>query len=280
MDSGPERWLRRRRQRRRRWLLWGGVLLALMWTATFAWTRRPPPPLSWVIAAFPAAGAAVQDMQISLDAAYRAYLANRNASRRADVLAQRLTDTQFELLRLQRELARARRITQALDAPRSHGGMHVGKVVLHDAMDRYRRFWVETTAAVSPGATVFARRGLVGRTVRRTGRFSQVLLVHDVESAVDVVSENGVRAIVAGTGGRRGRIEFVPSYESLTNGARLYTTGLDAVFAPDLYVGTVTGVSRRPEELFLSAGVIFAVDPADVRWVRLQPRRELPDEVR
>jgi cell shape-determining protein MreC len=146
-------------------------------------------------------------------------------------------------------------------------------VAYHDPGDRYRTLWVQTprSAQAFIGDALVADNALVGRLVRATGRYAQALLVHDVESSVDVVSPDGTRGIIRGTGGPEGRLYFVPRYEPLEVGARLITTGRDATFPADVPVAVVASVERDRENLYLDATVTFLAQPATLAWTRTVP---------
>lgn len=200
------------------------------------------------------------------------YFANADAIERLAILQEQHAQLQLEYqLTLQHVASRA-----ALDELLGWTWLPwqgaLGRIVFHDAADRYNTLWIQVPSGASVlGHAIVSPEGLLGRVIAQAGRYAHVLLLSDVESAVDAITPSGIRAMVLGTGGRRGKLDFVPRYEPLQNGERLISSGRDNAYPAGLEIGTVTNVTRSQEQLYLSAFVEFSADVAKAYWVRTLP---------
>lgn len=244
------------------------TLLVLQLSASFVPREADAPwPLRLVVRAVPALAAVVQGVGHAVGDAWAAWVANRDAARELQALRRRHEELRFAFAFTRLELDRRVALEQALGWTAEPWRGTVGRIVFHDPSDRDRNVWIDTEGDRQDlvGQAVIAGEALLGRIVRQNGRFGQVLLLRDVESAVDVVSESGVRGIVVGTGADTPRLAWVPRYEPLEPGELLRTTGRDAVFPSGWPVGVVTRIDRRPESLHLDAEVrlLAAIDAVD-----------------
>lgn len=206
------------------------------------------------------------------------YFANADAVERLAALEQEHAQLQLEYqLTLQHVASRA-----ALDELLGWTWLPwqgaLGRIVFHDAADRYDTLWIQVPNGASVlGQAVASQDGLLGRVIAQAGPYAHVLLLNDVESAVDAITPSGIRAMVHGTGGRRGKLDFVPRYEPLQDGERLISSGRDNAYPAGVEIGIVTNVTRSQEQLYLSASVEFHADVAKAYWVRtLPPDSQLP----
>lgn len=271
----------RRRLRRRAIVAFLVLLVLLQLTIYLPRAVDPPPPFSWLIRTIPATAAAIQASAARLGDAWDVYVDNVGASRELRDVRAELQRTRFALFWAERSLDRQRRIGHAVGWGADIWTGVVARVAYHDPGERFRSLWVQSPvdAGALVGHALVADGALVGRIVRANGNFGQALLIHDVESSVDVVSPDGIRGILRGTGGAEGRLYFVPRYEALESGMRLVTTGRDATFPSDVPVAVVTDVQRDPENLYLDATVEFLADPTRLAWTRTIPP-ETPFEAR
>lgn len=130
---------------------------------------------------------------------------------------------------------------------------------------------------VSVGMPVITSQGLVGRIQAAYGRHSDVLLVTDPQSSVEVVvKRTGRLGNVKGLGIRDRyacAIEWVertsdPGAEvAVREGDELYTSGLGGAFPAGLKVGTVRKVTTRDYQMFEEVEVEPAVDLSRLRVV-------------
>jgi rod shape-determining protein MreC len=126
---------------------------------------------------------------------------------------------------------------------------------------------------VKPGMPVVAPSGLVGQVRRTWGRYSDVLLLVDRTSAVDVViARNGARGMLRGTGENHRylcRIQYLLRADEVRVGDVLHTSGFGQRFPADIVVGKVTHVVRREFGLYQEAEVTPAVDLTNVDVVSI-----------
>lgn len=124
---------------------------------------------------------------------------------------------------------------------------------------------------VRTGMPVITPDGLVGQIRRAWGRYSDVLLLVDATSAVDVVLErNGTRGVLRGTGQRDRyvcQIEYLLRADEVRVGDTLVTSGFGHRFPPGLRVGRVERVVRREFGMWQEAEVAPAVSFSRLREV-------------
>lgn len=107
---------------------------------------------------------------------------------------------------------------------------------------------------VKLGATVMTTDGLVGQITAVYINTSEVTLVTDKTFSVSIqVQRTGVRALTEGSGASGG---FYLSYFQKTNdlriGDRVITSGLDGVYPPGVFVGTVQSIKADPQAAFMT----------------------------
>lgn len=241
---------------------------------------QAPPPLSWIAQILLSTVHGVETIVNVTSETWKAYVANVSAQKELiDLQAQNQT-LEFELLLAQQQLYRYQAWDEVLGWQQAPWDEILAEVVFHSPSERFHLAWVRmpNTKKNLDKHVAVTQKGLLGRIVRQYGRFAQILLVHDVESAVDVRTRSGVRAIVHGTGSQYGNIDFVPTYEPLQIGDVLYTSGADMVFPSGIPVGIVTEVQRPIDKIYLEAKIQFFELPSKVEWVRILPVDRL-DEV-
>ncbi|HVV83562.1 MAG TPA: rod shape-determining protein MreC [Kofleriaceae bacterium] len=129
---------------------------------------------------------------------------------------------------------------------------------------------------VSVGMPVITSKGLVGRIQAAYGRHSNVLLLTDPQSSVEVVvKRTGQQGNVKGATDRYGcTIEVErpsdPGAEPAVKvGDELYTSGVGAAFPAGIKVGTVTKVKALDYQMFDDVDVEPAVDFSRLRVVEV-----------
>ncbi len=117
---------------------------------------------------------------------------------------------------------------------------------------------------IRPGMPVVSADGLVGQIRRTWGGHSDVLLLVDRASKIDVVvPRSGARGILRGTGEHDRyvcRIEYVRRDDDVEVGDEVYTSGLGKLFPPGILVGRVARVQRKDYGLYQGVEVEPAVD--------------------
>jgi rod shape-determining protein MreC len=116
---------------------------------------------------------------------------------------------------------------------------------------------------VRPGMPVLTADGLVGQIRRTFGRYSDVLLVADKTSAIDVVVQrSGARGILKGTGSEETyacRLEHLAREDDVKPGDLIVTSGMGQRFPAAILVGQVAEVKKQPYGLYQEATVTPSV---------------------
>ncbi len=117
---------------------------------------------------------------------------------------------------------------------------------------------------IAPDQVVIAQGGIVGRVLQAGPGRSQVLLITDLDSAVDVVAaRTRARGILVGLRREMGlkrerwmtQAEYVSGSEEILAGDLLLTSGQDGVFPKGYPVGVVEKVEKDASGLFWKAEV-------------------------
>ncbi|MBX3250071.1 MAG: rod shape-determining protein MreC [Myxococcales bacterium] len=117
---------------------------------------------------------------------------------------------------------------------------------------------------VRAGMPVVGAQGLVGQVRRTSGRYADVLLTVDQESAVDVIIQRtGARGMLRGTGETNRylcRMQYLRRDEEVEVGDEVYTSGLGRRFPPAILVGRVVRVERQEFGLYQEVEVAPSVN--------------------
>ena len=96
-------------------------------------------------------------------------------------------------------------------------------------------------AGILKGMPVTDRDYLVGRIVETNYLSSRVLLLNDLNSRIPVTfGEEGVQAILKGTGDNRPILEYLPEDFVVEEGIDVFTSGKDGIFFPGTPIGKTT----------------------------------------
>jgi rod shape-determining protein MreC len=111
---------------------------------------------------------------------------------------------------------------------------------------------------------VLTSEGVVGRVNRVSGRTSDIMLLVDPRSAIDVViPRTGGRGILRGKSGENGyrcSIEYLVRGEAAREGDKVVTSGLGGAFPRDLAVGVISKVMPGTVGLYQEVEVTPDVD--------------------
>ena len=195
-----------------------------------------------------------------------------------------LTDVMSENRKLRKEIARLgqenrqlaalasenRRLRGMLGFRDSHDFRHrllTARVIGRSITPFFRAVRVRLDVGedlVAAGMPVITREGVVGTVERVAGGYSDVLLMVDARSAIDVISrQNRVRGIVKGLGeiDRYGaRMEYTLRTDELKEGEVLVTSGMGKRFPRNLVLGTVKSIEKKEYGLYQKVHVRPAVD--------------------
>ena len=82
---------------------------------------------------------------------------------------------------------------------------------------------------------------LIGRVVETNYLSSRVLLLNDLNSRIPVTfGEDGIQAILKGSGESRPILEYLPEGYIVQEGIDVFTSGKDGIFSPGSPIGTTT----------------------------------------
>jgi rod shape-determining protein MreC len=161
------------------------------------------------------------------------------------------------------------------------------RVVAIDASPYFRVARVEIDrgeGTVRRGMPVLTSEGVVGRINRTSGKTSDVMLLVDPRSAIDVlVPRTGGRGILRGKSGENGyrcSIEYLARGEPAKEGDAVVTSGLGGAFPRNLAVGKVTKIIPGAVGLYQDVEVTPDVDFArlsDVLVIVAAPPAPDPD---
>ena len=126
---------------------------------------------------------------------------------------------------------------------------------------------------IAEGMPVVSGGGLVGRVLRVSGDYAEVLLVVDARSVVNVrVLDKGVTGTVTGTSSPYNyvaRMSYLHRAEPLEVGDLLVTSGHDKVFPPGLHVGTIRSLEERQRDVEYELQVTPSVNLAGLEVVQV-----------
>ena len=103
-------------------------------------------------------------------------------------------------------------------------------------------------SGVLKGMPVMDKDFLVGRIVETNYLSSRVLLLNDLNSRIPVTfGDEGVQAILKGSGGNRPVLEYLPEDYLIEENIDVFTSGKDGIFFP----GTPVGITTKEGEVKL-----------------------------
>jgi len=190
-----------------------------------------------------------------------------------------------EMRRLAEESGRYQRLLGLRDATPAE--TIAARVIAVDASPHFRIARVEIDrgeGTVRRGMPVLTPEGVVGRINRVAGKSSDVLLLVDPRSALDVLApRTGGRGILKGKSGENGyrcSIEYLARGEPVKEGDAIVTSGVGGAFPRNMAVGHITRVIPGAVGLYQDVEVTPDVDFArltDVLVVVAPPPVPDPD---
>jgi rod shape-determining protein MreC len=191
----------------------------------------------------------------------------------------------MEMRRLAEESGRYQRLLGLRDATPAE--TIAARVIAVDASPYFRVARVDIDrgeGTVRRGMPVLTPEGVVGRINRVAGKSSDVLLLVDSRSALDViVLRTGGRGILRGKAGENGyrcSIEYLARGEPVKEGDAVVTSGVGGAFPRNLAVGHVTRIIPGAVGLYQDVEVTPDVDFArltDVLVIVAPPPAPDPD---
>jgi len=177
----------------------------------------------------------------------------------------RLREQAFKLQAAATENRGLRRMLQLREQIR--GSLLSAQVIAKETSAYFRVIRLELDRGerdhVRPGMPVLTSDGLVGQVRRAWGRYSDVLLVADKTSAIDVVVQrSGARGILKGTGSEETyvcRLEHLSRQDDVKPGDLVVTSGLGQRFPAAILVGSIAEIKKQDFGLYQDATVTPAV---------------------
>jgi rod shape-determining protein MreC len=177
----------------------------------------------------------------------------------------RLRAELLEMRRLAQESGRYQRLLGLRDTTPAE--TIAARVISIDASPYFRVARVEIDhgeGVVKRGMPVLTPEGVVGRIGRVAGRTSDIMLLVDPRSAIDVViPRTGGRGILRGKSGENDyhcSIEYLSRGEPAREGDKVVTSGLGGSFPRDLAVGRITKILPGAVGLYQEVEVTPEVD--------------------
>lgn len=205
-----------------------------------------------------------------------ATLSEQNRELRGEIDRLRLELT--ELRGVRREVERLEELVGPIRAAKET--MQVADVIYLD-----RASWQQVMILWAGAGTIEVDQpvrtsdGLVGRVVRKAGRYARVQLITDPSAGVGAMIERTRRqGVLRGTGGGRLQLDYIPLQAVVSVSDRVVTAGIDGVYPRGIPVGRIVKVTPGAE-LFHEIEVEPAVDFGRLDQVYLQEPVRVPEEL-
>lgn len=199
-----------------------------------------------------------------------------NERLRADLIAARGAIAELGELRSENERLREMAGLKSRIAGKSMGAAVIGR----GTSARFRTLRIDrgTDDGLEPGMAVLGAEGAVGRVLRASGSYADVLLITDGLSAVGaVVQRSRARSVAVGDGNGGLELGYIRRSDlaDVADGDLVVTSGEDGVFPEGVPLGTVSLAQAAESGLFLETRVDPAVplDRADEVLVVTDPGR-------
>ncbi len=213
-------------------------------------------------------------------------------------LRQRNEDLEAENARLLLEIVRLREIEHEaalmrdlLNFAQTHPsfdirGAHViGRVISWDPsnLQRYITLDVGQESGIARNMPVVTHRGLVGRISEVGTGWARVLLIVDVSSSVNALTQaTRASGLVQGQADGSLVMRSIPQADTVSVGDTVFTSGLGGNFPRQIPIGQITKVERKDYELYQSASVELTVDfehlEAVLIYTDFEPIDEMEDD--
>lgn len=153
--------------------------------------------------------------------------------------------------------------TQAHPSFDVQGAHVVGRTIGQDPsnLQRYITLDVGRESGVSRNMPVVTDRGLVGRISEVGSGWSTVLLIIDVSSSVNGLTQSTrASGLVQGQADGSLIMEAIPQGDTVSVGDTVFTSGLGGNFPRQVPIGQITEVERKDSDLYQTAKVHPTVD--------------------
>lgn len=135
--------------------------------------------------------------------------------------------------------------------------------------------WVKTVVldkgagyGIAKGMAVLVPEGVIGQVVSVSAHAARVLLVSDLNSAVDVmIQRTRVRGIAVGTVEGECVLKYIQRRDDVQVGDAVLTSGLDGIFPKGQLIGTVVRVGTQDGRMFQDVEVKLSADLTKIEEV-------------
>lgn len=111
------------------------------------------------------------------------------------------------------------------------------------------------------GMPVVSQQGLVGRISEVIANAATVQLITDPGISINIrLQGSGAEAVLGGSITGEVELELIPQDATVETGDLVLTSGLGGNYPPNILIGQITGVRKRPFDLYQTASVQPVVD--------------------
>lgn len=111
------------------------------------------------------------------------------------------------------------------------------------------------------GMPVVSQQGLVGRISEVIANAATIQLITDPGISINIrLQESGAEAVLGGSITGEVELELIPQDATVETGDLVLTSGLGGNYPPSILIGQITGVRKRPFDLYQTASVQPIVD--------------------
>ena len=187
--------------------------------------------------------------QIWLSDLINHYLANVNASKENEELAQRIAKLESSLLATNETTKENQRLKELLKFGQTHAHQEIlAQIVAWDASSDFRVIRINKGASdgVKIQSPVVTANGVVGYIYRLTDHFADVLTILDPNNRVDgIVARIRAHGIIEGYTNRRALMKYVTRTEPVILDDLILTSGLGNIYPKGLVIGKVDRIERQ-----------------------------------
>ena len=192
------------------------------------------------------------------------YVALVGVRQENELLRKKLDNLALDNAELREQLARYERMEKLLDyAPLEKAPYELARVVGKDTSGLTRLITIDKGSehGLEENMTAMTHMGLVGRVIRTAPRYSKVMLITDVRSAVDALAQRTRDGMIAaGTNGAWLSVRYLKAGAQAADGDMVISSGLGGIFPKGLPIGALRSVKSEKDELFATASIVPMAD--------------------
>lgn len=212
---------------------------------------------------------------------YHSFIDLKNARKEADELHRENAELKVKIRTLDDIVSENNRLRKLLNlTDRTSVKFVTCEVTSSDPSFVYKNVRINRGAknGLQPGMGVVAEEGVIGVIMRASADHSDVLLLIDPNSNLDViVTRNRRRGVLQGGMADSMRFKYLERGSSILVGDEIVTSGLTGAFPSGILVGKVTNIRVSSDGVTQTIEVKPAVDFSDISeaLVLLNPNREV-----